>query len=245
MPIDLENPTDAPVTVTLTAEGPPGIKAAMEKSTVVLPPLKATTVKLNATIPDDSPPGFYHFFARLDAGERGLAYAWTVVAKQNLPKIDGNPWEVAVHPEVKYQPGATSYNFNWDLAVVYGNDASGWEVESAWLLYQTLEAATGHLTAIYQLNDLPQYLRDSGHLIIVGTPKSNPLVGDAPSGAKAWVTRPRDERLVVGGIDEQNLNLAAIDLALRYWKHAKDSGCRRIPLTDKPMSKGADPGALP
>jgi len=199
------------------------------------------TTELVAKIPDDAPPGFYHVFARIDAGDAGVSYGWQEIRKPAAPAIDK---EHGVHPEVTYDAGALDYDFNRSLAVVYGKDATGWEVESAWLLYQTLESATGRPVKIYQLNDLPPQLGDD-HLIAVGTPTTNPLVGAAPQNAKAWVAATSDQRLIVGGVDEANLNLAAIDLVLRYWKNAKGSGCRRIPLTDQPIKGGPDPSALP
>jgi hypothetical protein len=71
------------------------------------------------------------------------------------------------------------------------------------------------------------------------------LIGDTAGQGRSWVARPRPNRLIVSGEDEGGVNIAAIDLVLRYWKTAKDSGCRRIALTDKPIEKGADPNALP
>ena len=55
------------------------------------------------------------------------------------------------------------------------DDDNRWDVESAWLLYQTLEAATGRPVAIYQLNDLPEDLRKTGS---VAGERSRPM---APS----------------------------------------------------------------
>ncbi|HYO07897.1 MAG TPA: hypothetical protein VER17_02920 [Tepidisphaeraceae bacterium] len=175
--------------------------------------------------------------------------------KPGAPRIDAGG--DGAHPEVAHLPGALGFNFNRDLAVVYGTDATGWEVESAWLLYQTLESATGRPTKIFQLDQLPPDLRTGGNLVLVGTPKTHRLVEEArqvvePKDA-AWVAAlgggsgggATGSRLIVVGDDEAAVNRAAIDLVLRYWKHAKDSGMRRVPLTDKPIESGADPKLLP
>ncbi len=127
---------------------------------------------------------------------------------------------------------------------------SRWDSGSAWLIYQTLEAATGRpVTPIYQMKDLPDSLKKSGNLIMVAMPGWNGST-QPTAGAKSWVTREtanaeHGDRLIINGNDEQSLSVAASDFVLRYWKYAKDSGMRRIPLTDKPIDKGADPAALP
>ena len=162
-----------------------------------------------------------------------------------------------MHPDVKYADGALDYNFNRDLAIVYAagrENESRWDVESAWLIYQTLESATGRPVAIFQLNDLPSEPRKSGNLIVVGMPGDHGLIksvrGEVEAIGNSWIahakpTQSHGDWLIVAGESEAALNLAATDLVLRYWKHAKDSGARRIPLTDVPISEGADPSLLP
>ena len=122
-------------------------------------------------------------------------------------------------------------------------------MESAWLIYQTLESATGRPVKIFQQKDLPEDLKKTGNLIMVQMPNWNGST-QPTKDAKSWVTREpatRDhgDRLIINGNDEQSLSLAAEDFVLRYWQYAKDAGMRRIPLTDKPIDKGGDVGALP
>src|SRR5207253_970524 len=143
------------------------------------------------------------------------------------------------------------------IAIVYADkpdSGNRWDVESAWLIYQTLESATGRKVDIYQLNDLPDDVRKSGNLILVGMPSTHTLLGsidyDRPKNAKSWITRvpasnDHGEWLIVAGEDEASLAMSAEDLVLRYWKTAKDSAARRIGLSDKPIEKGPDPNALP
>jgi hypothetical protein len=104
-------------------------------------------------------PGFYHLFVRFEGGPDLVSYAWVEVRNPGQPEIDKHK---GVHPEVIYADGALDFDLNRDIAVVYGTDCPGWEVESAWLIYQTLESATGRPVRMFQLNDLPEELPQSG-----------------------------------------------------------------------------------
>jgi hypothetical protein len=44
--------------------------------------------------------------------------------------------------------------------------------------------------------------------------------------------------LIVGGPDLAGVQTASMDLALRYWKNAKDSGIRRVGMTSAPSGQG-------
>src|SRR5215212_4997891 len=100
------------------------------------------------------------------------------------------------------------------------------------------------------MNDLPAELKKSGNLILLEMPRWDGTTRPVKN-AKSWVERRKPDgthgdQLVIAGDDESSLNIAAIDFVLRYWKYAKDSGMRRVPLTDQPIpEKGPDPGALP
>ncbi len=238
--VGLINGSDKKLSITATAEGPSDCELSVggRSPTFTMNPNQHRDIPINFKLPADAMPGFYHFFVRLDGGDVGVSYGWAQVRKTGPLKIDK---EKGYNPEVSYSDGALEYDFNREISIVYGKEATGWEVESAWLLYQTLESATGRPVKIFQMNDLPDEVRKSGAIIAVGTPKTNELVGEAKG--KFWVTR-RDNTLIVGGDDEANLNVAAIDLVLRYWKYARDSGARRIPLTDEPINKGADASDL-
>jgi hypothetical protein len=272
---------DQTFTVKASVEAPQGVEATLSgKPEFKMPPGQQKDTVINFKLPENAQPGFYHTFLRLEFGGDGadkkIGYGWAQIRKRGPIKIERDK-ATYPHPEVAYSNDALDYDFNRDLAVVYTDtrdDDNRWDVESAWLLYQTLEAATGRPVAIYQLNDLPDDVRKSGNLIVVGTPKNLPTTQPAkgapagglpliasvmseikPSG-KAWVSRAKasdkhGDWLIVAGEgetladSEANLNAAAIDLVLRYWVNAKDSGARRVPLTDAPIEKGADPKLLP
>jgi hypothetical protein len=253
------NTSDKPLSVDVSVEGQTGRLALELKSypKITIEPGKVEQVDFDfrLTEGDKAMPGFYHAFVRFE-GENGIvSYAWVELRKQGPIKIDK---EKGVHPEVTYSGDALDYDFNRDIAIVYADEAKDqanrWDVESAWLLYQTLESATGRPVKIFQLKDLPEGLRRNGNLILVGMPSDHELIKSAaaeikPQG-KSWVARSgindaHGDWLIVAGEDEATLNLSAIDITLRYWLHAKDSGAHRVPLTDKPIEKGPDPSVLP
>ncbi|MEA2708593.1 MAG: hypothetical protein QOF78_1194, partial [Phycisphaerales bacterium] len=271
--INLNSQAEKSFNVKASVEAPEGVEARMSgKPEFRMPPGQQKDTVINFKLPPDSPPGFYHLFLRLEFGDdadKKIGYGWAQVRKRGPLKIEKEK-ATYPHPEVTYSADALDYDFSRDLAVVYAagrDDDSRWDLESAWLIYQTLESATGRPVGIYQLNDLPDDLRKSGNLIVVGSPKDHDLIKSVsaeikPTG-KSWVTRVKPtathgDWLIVGGDstsgaaaatrptdDEPAINAAAIDLVLRYWVNAKDSGARRVKLTDVPISKGADPTLLP
>jgi hypothetical protein len=254
--LTVTNTSDREFSVTATPEGPQGVELRIDgDNTFKVPGKSSQNYKLHFKIPDSALPGFYHFFVRLDAGNGLISYAMFEVRRNGMIQFDKDK---GVHPEVTYSGDALDYDFNRDIAIVYADEAKDqanrWDVESAWLLYQTLESATGRPVKIFQLQDLPADLRKSGNLIVVGMPGNHELIksimSDVSPQGTSWVARAKandahGDWLIVAGEDEGTLNLSAIDLTLRYWLHAKDSGARRVPLTDKPIEKGPDPSVLP
>jgi hypothetical protein len=271
---------DQTFNVKASVEAPEGVEATLSgKPEFKMPPGQQKDTVINFKLPENARPGFYHIFLRLEFGDdanKKIGYGWATVQKHGALKIEKDK-ATYPHPEVAYSGDALDYDFNRDLAVVYTDtrdDDNRWDVESAWLIYQTLEAATGRPVAIYQLNDLPEDVRKTGNLILVGTPKNlpstqpakgdpgggHPLIASVmneikPSG-QSWVARakPNDKHgdwLVIAGEGEKlpeaeaNMNAAAIDLVLRYWTSAKDSGARRVHLVDTPIETGPDPKLLP
>jgi hypothetical protein len=256
--VSVTNKSKQPRHVVATPEGPAGLELSLDTKAYDLAPEQTATADVMFKLPDNPLPGFYHFFVRFDAGDGMVSYAWVELRQPGAPKLDRDKsW----HEEVKYSSDALDYDFNRDLAVVFATEPTQdpdagkrWDVESAWMLYQTLESATGRPVKIFAANDLPDELRKKGNLIVVGMTKTHELIQSVKDQikpeSKSWVTRVKandqhGDWLIVGGDDEATLNLSAIDLTLRYWNSAKDSGARRVPLTDKPIEKGADPSALP
>ncbi len=98
-------------------------------------------------------------------------------------------------------------------------------------------------------------MKRSGALILVGTLKTNSLVAAAMKDssmetAPRFVTRAalngeHGDWLVIGGATPEDAERAAMDLIIRYWKFAKDSAARRVPLVAKEIQQGGDPALLP
>src|SRR4029079_11006647 len=113
---------------------------------------ESATIQATPKLPADAPPGFYHAFVKLQPDDDS-AYAWIEVRKPGAPQIDK---AVAHHFDVTYGPGALDFDLNRPLCVVYGEKALGTEVEAAWYVFETLEAATGRIVPIYSEQDLPK-----------------------------------------------------------------------------------------
>lgn len=247
-PLTVTNGGQKKFTVHLRPEALGGLQISLNRTIVEIPPGATATIYVKATLPDDALPGFYQGFVRCEA-EGMCAYSWFEIRKPGAPQFDKG---TGVNPEVNYLADARNYDFNRDIAIVYPDGRekdSRWDVESAWLIYQTLESATGRPVKIFQQKDLPADLAKTGNLIMVQMPGWNGSTQPTKDG-KAYIKREpanteHGDRLLVCGDDEAALSKAAEDLVLRYWKYAKDSGARRIELTDKPIDKGGDVGALP
>jgi hypothetical protein len=244
-----------------SVEAPANLRAAIEKSTgaaktINLAPKASVSLPVDvqalATDGSSNPlPGFYHVFLRLE-GENGLVrYGWAETRLEGEPQIDRS-----TRTDVRYSEGAMNFDLNRPLAVVYGQGAPIQDVETASVLVNTIESATGRPVEVYELNDLPADLKARGTLILVGTPKTNSLIqsvqntmGDI-NGAKRFVARvsadgSHGDWLVFSGADPVDAELAAMDFTIRFWKFAKDSAARRIGLVEKELPLGFDPAQLP
>ncbi|MCA1592577.1 MAG: hypothetical protein LC754_08005 [Acidobacteria bacterium] len=199
-------------------------------------------------------PGFYHIFLRLEGDDGLLRYGWAEARLAGAPQLDRSPKAVP-DSNVRYIADALSFDFNRPLAVVYGEGAPIQDLETAYALVNTLESATGRPVSLYQFSDLPAEVRRNGALILVGTLKTNSLVAAAMKDssmetAPRFVTRAalngeHGDWLVIGGATPEDAERAAMDLIIRYWKFAKDSAARRVPLVAKEISQGGDPALLP
>lgn len=199
-------------------------------------------------------PGFYQVFLRLE-GEGGLLrYGWGEARRSGAPEID-KAANVIPNSKVHYARAALDFDFNRSLAVVYGDKAPIQDVETSYALVNALESATGRPVAIYTLSDVPADVLQSGALILVGTTKTNKLIGEGMRGsevndAERYVgvvaaNATSGDRLIIGGATPEDAEAAAMDLLIRFWKYAKDSAARRIGLVAKEIPQGGDPALLP
>ncbi|MBA4185928.1 MAG: hypothetical protein H0X49_18260, partial [Acidobacteria bacterium] len=251
----ITNSSDRDLNLKATVESPANLQANLQSDSVVqLKPneSKTTGVALQALSTGNTPaplPGFYHVFLRLEGDNDLLRYGWAEARLAGSPQM-----ETTEKTDVIYGDDALAFNLNRPLAVVYGDDAPIQDVETASVLVNTLESATGRPIKIYQLKDLPKDERTT--LILVGTTKTNQLIASVSSklpvnvaSAKQFVARVSDDSkndwLIVSGADNLEAERAAMDWTLRFWKYAKDSAARRVGLVEKELPLGVDPAQLP
>ena len=70
------------------------------------------------------------------------------------------------------------------------------------------------------------------------------------AGSSGFVARvpgdaSRGDWLIVSGATPDDVERAAMNLTVRYWKFAKDAAARRIGLVAKELPQGGDPALLP
>jgi hypothetical protein len=195
-------------------------------------------------------PGFYHIFLRLEADKDLLRYGWAEARLAGEAKLDKE-----AKSDVVYGEKVFDFNLNRPLAVVYGDKSPIQDVETASVLVNTLESATGRPVKIYELKDLPKNERAA--LILVGTAKTNQLIAAVNSkisangaSAKQFAARvtgnnANEDWLIFSGVEPLDSERAAMDWTIRFWKYAKDSAARRVGLIEKELPLGVDPAGLP
>jgi hypothetical protein len=168
------------------------------------------------------------------------AWGWGIAANQGAPTFDTQP---VLAGRVSYPQGAgvvTRVHWRGPVTVAWGAKAPVLDVEMAYLVANTLQSATGLPVRYMSTADLPDSLRRSGTLILVGSPHANPLVpasavpavaagGDTAAanvGVVKVVAAPSRTTLLLTGRTPRAVEAAATDFVLRYWRHAKDSAIR-------------------
>lgn len=212
---------------------------------------KTISVALEAIPTDNSPaplPGFYHVFLRLEDGDL-LRYGWAEARLAGEPKFDKD----TKSRDTAYGENALNFSLNRPLAVVYGTKSPVQDVETAYAVVNALESATGRPVKIYELKDLPKNERAA--LILVGTAKTNQLIGEINSKIPAELNSKKEfvanisnngeNWLILSGQEPLDAERAAMDWMLRFWKYAKDSAARRVGLVEKELPLGVDAAQLP
>lgn len=228
----VHNNTSRTLNVTLTPECFADVECKLASdNTLKLSPGEKFQIEIDLRLKRPNVAGVYHYFVRADY-ENKSSYGWGIVSNTGAPRFNPEP----VLPDlVDYPQGLTGIlDFDWDrpVCVAFGPDASILELEMAYLIFNTLQSATGIKMRLCATTDIPAELLNDGSLILVGTPGSNPLIGKTVSdtGTKGQVTVHSTERgnkwLLITGKDERCVQAAATDFVLRYWQNAKDSAIR-------------------
>lgn len=222
-PFTLRNLTDAPLAVELETVAFDGVRPRLvSPARVTLAPGDSARGEVELSLPGDARPGTYHHFIRASFGG-GTAYGWGVAARPGEPRF-GAP---VLGERVRYPQGADVVGgMDWTrpLAVAFGADAPVLEMEMAYLVASTLQAATGRPVHLSSAADLPASLAEGGTVIQVGSPAGNPAACGTPAGAETGVVELRDpRRLCLTGADARGVQAAATDFVLRYWPGVRDA----------------------
>jgi hypothetical protein len=204
----LESRAPGAVKLRLSMEGPRGVKLKAPGA-LTLAAGKPAEVPFRAEFESTASAGFYHVFLRLETEGGLVRYAWAEIRKAG-------------------QPAGATFRLDQPLAVVYGEGAPIIELEAGYLLAATIESASGRPVKLFSVQDLPEDVRSTTALILVGSPKTNKLVQ----------TR-RENWLILKDYD------ASVEFVLSYWKHAKDSATRKTGVVNKKIPAGADVSDLP
>jgi hypothetical protein len=133
----LENQTSRPMTLHVSVEADPAVKTELPLLSLHLAAHEAADVPVRLTLPPNSAPGFYHVFLRLERMDGLVRYGWAELRKSG-------------------QPAGAMINLDRPINVVYAKDAPIIDVEAAYLLAQTAEAASGRPVGLYSEEDLPK-----------------------------------------------------------------------------------------
>jgi hypothetical protein len=244
----VENRTGRAVALTLAPQAFDGITASLQTpARVTLAPGATHTGRLAVRLAAGAKPGTYHHFVRVAyeaVGTRApakTAWGWGVAANVGAPTFTAP----VLAERVTYAGGADLVRrIDWSraVAVAWGEKASVLEVEMAFLVASTLQAATGRPVRVSAAADVPDSLARAATLVLVGTSETHALVRQAaltpaPSVGTVALHDAGDgrQRLLLTGADKAAVQAAATDFVLRFWPQAKDAAMR---LT------GREPGNL-
>ena len=143
--------------------------------------------------------------------------------------------EPVLKGRVTYTQGAAvvkRLDLSQPLYAAFGAEAPVLEMEMAYLIANTLQAATGRPVRISSTEDLPPAALSSGTLLLVGTARSNPLIKAAtePTAPGHGVVKLEagtgQQRWIFTGVDPRAVQAAATDFVLRYWQNAQHAAIR-------------------
>ncbi|CAN5822846.1 hypothetical protein BH11GEM1_BH11GEM1_03080 [soil metagenome] len=185
---------------------------------------------LVALAPRSKPGAYHHFIGARYSGGRSLG--WGIASNEGVPQLSDS---TILGDRVVYAQGVSSVRFiKWErpLAVVFGDQADKLDVEQAFQLRNTLQAATGREVRVSAERDLPDSLARRGTVFLVGTATANALVAETRTpvepgrGTISLFHDSGREWVVLTGADPKGAEAAVVELELRYWPSAKDATIR-------------------
>ncbi|HEY7236824.1 MAG TPA: hypothetical protein VH539_21870 [Gemmatimonadaceae bacterium] len=226
------NHTGRRVTVRLTPVAYDGTRTRLlGAQTFVLAPDSVAHGRVALSLPAGAAPGTYHHFIEASYGS-GTSIGWGIAANEGAPRFADT---TVLADRVTYAQGADVVRrIRWErpLAVVFGARSLALEVEQAYQLANTLQAATGRAVRISSEQDLPDSLAKNGTVLVVGTPATSALIANAHvttttgRGLIALHSTGGREWLLLTGGTAKDVEAAVVALELRYWPNAKDAVAR-------------------
>ncbi|MCC6483467.1 MAG: hypothetical protein IT209_01365 [Armatimonadetes bacterium] len=235
----VKNLTARTLQIGLTAEAFDGLQMVFTRKPVLsVKPGQSIRLPVRLTLSENLP-GAYHAFVRIDYAGKS-AYGWLIASNPGAPRFE----KESVLPDlVRYEGGAEIVSqINWvkPTCVTFAPDAPVLELEMAYLIRNTLQTATGQSVYLCQSDQTPDRFRTAGLIIQVAsrTNKSTRKnLKDDLKGEAEGVMRLRPGQpvvLEVTGENAEDVEAAAVDFVLRYWKNTRSAA---IALTG--LEKGA------
>jgi hypothetical protein len=228
------NRTGSALTVTLKPVAFDGTTTRLlSPATLDLAAGATATGRVELTLPANATPGTYHHFIEATYGT-SRAIGWGVASNPGAPRFADT---TVLGDRVTYAQGlGVVKTMKWDrpLTVIFGDRSPALELEDAYQLANTLQAATGKPVRVSSEKDLPDSLATRGTVLLVGTAETSTLVAgthtatraDAGHGTIALDRTGGREWLVLTGADAKGVEASVVELELRFWPNAKDAVVR-------------------
>lgn len=240
--VAVKNMTARALSLTFQAESFSGVKAALESvRTATLKPGASVTVPVSLALSGNLH-GTYHAFLRV-LYEGRSTLGWIVASNPGPPTFSGP----VLADRVRYEGGAAvveKIDWRGRIFVTFAPQCPVLELEMAYLVRNTLQAATGRPVYLCQVDMLPKRHSAAGLIVHVASEtnsSSRAKQSDDLTLPLSGVVRYQPgtpSRLIITGRTSEDVQAAATDFVLRYWPNAKDSACRMLAL-----EKGAALGA--
>jgi hypothetical protein len=228
----IANETGVAQTISLTTEAFDGTTTKLlTPATMTLAAGASGSGRVALSLVQNGKPGAYHHFVNAQY-KGGRAIGWGVVSNEGAPQFADSSVLGATVVYAQGKDVVRSIKWERPLAVAFGEKASALEVEQAFQLKNTLQAATGRYVRVSQEKDLPDSLATRGTVFLVGTAATSVLVAEtktavqADKGTIALYREGGREWVVLTGVDAKGAEAAVVELELRYWPNAKDATIR-------------------
>ena len=225
----IENKTGKRAAIKLSIESVQGLSGTLPENTLTIMPGRRVSGWIELRLESDDTPGAYHYFLKAEY-EGGTAYGWGIASNPGLPRFDAP----VLADKVEYPQGpdiVERFDYTKPICIAFGAGCLIIELEMAYQARNTLQSAIGREIRLCSTDDIPKDWK--GNLILVGTPKTNPLIAQAsvqlPADKGAIVLHDAGNGsrwLILAGETADGAQAAGTEFVLRFWKNARDSAAR-------------------